>query len=73
MNKTCETYCVVLFLILVVLYERMCEYVDHLHEHFKSPTIIRNAHYIPPKVSQYFRILDSRPVTGHLPKICKTI
>ncbi|KAL6490393.1 hypothetical protein MHYP_G00007380 [Metynnis hypsauchen] len=28
---------------------RMCEYVDHLHEHFKSPTVIRNAHYMPPK------------------------
>lgn len=28
---------------------RMCEYVDHLHEHFKSPTVIRNARYIPPK------------------------
>ncbi|KAK3567461.1 hypothetical protein QTP86_019989, partial [Hemibagrus guttatus] len=27
---------------------RMCEYVDHLHEHFKSPTVIRNACYIPP-------------------------
>ncbi|ROL41169.1 Mitochondrial enolase superfamily member 1 [Anabarilius grahami] len=30
------------------LSNRMCEYVDHLHEHFKSPTNIRNAHYIPP-------------------------
>ncbi|XP_060788840.1 mitochondrial enolase superfamily member 1 isoform X4 [Neoarius graeffei] len=28
---------------------RMCEYVDHLHEHFKNPTVIRNAHYMPPK------------------------
>ncbi|KAG7330020.1 hypothetical protein KOW79_006242 [Hemibagrus wyckioides] len=28
---------------------RMCEYVDHLHEHFQSPTVIRNACYIPPK------------------------
>ncbi|XP_060730155.1 mitochondrial enolase superfamily member 1 isoform X1 [Tachysurus vachellii] len=28
---------------------RMCEYVDHLHEHFKSPTVIRKACYIPPK------------------------
>ncbi|XP_076829488.1 mitochondrial enolase superfamily member 1 [Brachyhypopomus gauderio] len=28
---------------------RMCEYVDHLHEHFKSPTVIKNAHYMPPK------------------------
>uniref|UniRef100_A0A673NIF9 Mitochondrial enolase superfamily member 1 n=1 Tax=Sinocyclocheilus rhinocerous TaxID=307959 RepID=A0A673NIF9_9TELE len=35
------------------LNNRMCEYVDHLHEHFKSPTIIRNAHYIPPKDSGY--------------------
>uniref|UniRef100_A0AAR2K415 Mitochondrial enolase superfamily member 1 n=1 Tax=Pygocentrus nattereri TaxID=42514 RepID=A0AAR2K415_PYGNA len=31
------------------LENRMCEYVDHLHEHFKSPTVIRNAHYMPPK------------------------
>ncbi|XP_062377035.1 mitochondrial enolase superfamily member 1 isoform X2 [Sardina pilchardus] len=30
------------------LEKRMCEYVDHLHEHFKNPTIIRNAHYMPP-------------------------
>lgn len=35
------------------LKNRMCEYVDHLHEHFKSPTIIRNAHYIPPKDPGY--------------------
>ncbi|XP_056318155.1 mitochondrial enolase superfamily member 1 [Danio aesculapii] len=31
------------------LSNRMCEFVDHLHEHFKSPTVIRNAKYIPPK------------------------
>ncbi|XP_067312439.1 mitochondrial enolase superfamily member 1 [Pseudorasbora parva] len=35
------------------LNNRMCEYVDHLHEHFKSPTIIRNAHYMPPKDSGF--------------------
>lgn len=35
------------------LKNRMCEYVDHLHEHFKSPTVIRNAHYIPPKDPGY--------------------
>lgn len=28
----------------------MCEYVDHLHEHFASPVVIRNAHYMTPKV-----------------------
>ncbi|CAL8398748.1 unnamed protein product, partial [Arctogadus glacialis] len=31
------------------LNNRMCEYVDHLHEHFTSPVVIRNAHYLPPK------------------------
>lgn len=30
----------------------MCEYVDHLHEHFVSPVVIQDAHYMPPKVSQ---------------------
>ena len=30
---------------------RMCEYVDHLHEHFKYPVLIREASYMPPKVS----------------------
>ncbi|KAI7814555.1 mitochondrial enolase superfamily member 1 isoform X2 [Triplophysa rosa] len=30
------------------LHNRMCEYVDHLHEHFRSPTNIRNACYMPP-------------------------
>lgn len=27
---------------------RVIEYVDHLHEHFKNPCIIRNAAYMPP-------------------------
>lgn len=29
----------------------MCEYVDHLHEHFRYPVIIKKASYMPPKVS----------------------
>jgi L-fuconate dehydratase len=28
---------------------RVIEYVDHLHEHFVEPTVIRNAAYMPPK------------------------
>ncbi|KAK6292830.1 hypothetical protein J4Q44_G00363310 [Coregonus suidteri] len=32
---------------------RMCEFVDHLHEHFKSPVVIQNAHYMPPKDPGY--------------------
>ncbi|XP_034026772.1 mitochondrial enolase superfamily member 1 isoform X2 [Thalassophryne amazonica] len=35
------------------LSNRMCEYVDHLHEHFTSPVVIRNAHYMPPKDPGY--------------------
>ena len=27
---------------------RVVEYVDHLHEHFKEPCIVRNAAYVPP-------------------------
>jgi len=28
--------------------DRIIEYVDHLHEHFKDPCVIRNAAYMPP-------------------------
>jgi L-fuconate dehydratase len=27
---------------------RVIEYVDHLHEHFVEPCVIRNAAYMPP-------------------------
>lgn len=40
------------------LCSRMCEYVDHLHEHFTSPVVIRDAHYMPPKV-QTLQIKES--------------
>ncbi|XP_034562196.1 mitochondrial enolase superfamily member 1 [Notolabrus celidotus] len=35
------------------LSNRMCEYVDHLHEHFTSPVVIRDAHYMLPKDPGY--------------------
>ncbi|XP_051796144.1 mitochondrial enolase superfamily member 1 isoform X2 [Acanthochromis polyacanthus] len=35
------------------LSNRMCEYVDHLHEHFASPVVIQDAHYMPPKDPGY--------------------
>jgi L-fuconate dehydratase len=28
--------------------DRIIEYVDHLHEHFVDPVVIRNGHYMPP-------------------------
>ncbi len=30
------------------LENRVIEFVDHLHEHFVDPVVIRNAHYMPP-------------------------
>ncbi len=30
------------------LEDRVCEYVDHLHEHFVDPCVIRNARYVAP-------------------------
>ncbi|XP_039983171.1 mitochondrial enolase superfamily member 1 isoform X1 [Xiphias gladius] len=35
------------------LSNRMCEYVDHLHEHFTSPAVIQDAHYMAPKDPGY--------------------
>ncbi|XP_070557131.1 mitochondrial enolase superfamily member 1-like isoform X1 [Ptychodera flava] len=35
------------------LENRVIEYVDHLHEHFKDPVIIRNGCYMPPKLPGY--------------------
>ncbi|XP_076991971.1 mitochondrial enolase superfamily member 1 isoform X2 [Tamandua tetradactyla] len=35
------------------LQNRMCEYVEHLHEHFKYPVIIKKASYMPPMDAGY--------------------
>ena len=35
------------------LEDRVIEYVDHLHEHFLSPVIIRDGHYLPPAAPGY--------------------
>ncbi|CAG5896197.1 unnamed protein product [Menidia menidia] len=35
------------------LSDRMCEYVDHLHEHFANPVVIKNARYMPPRDPGY--------------------
>ena len=32
---------------------RVLEYVDHLHEHFVDPVVIREGHYLPPKRPGY--------------------
>ncbi len=33
--------------------KRVTEYVDHLHEHFVDPVVIRNARYMPPRRPGY--------------------
>ena len=32
---------------------RVLEYVDHLHDHFLDPVVIRNGHYMPPEKPGY--------------------
>ncbi|XP_048219562.1 mitochondrial enolase superfamily member 1 isoform X2 [Perognathus longimembris pacificus] len=47
------------------LENRMCEYVDHLHEHFKYPVIIRQAAYLPPKAAGYSTEMKEESVQKH--------
>ena len=35
------------------LQNRVLEYVDHLHEHFLEPVVIRNGRYMPPQRPGY--------------------
>ena len=35
------------------MHDRVIEYVDHLHEHFLSPVVIRNGRYMPPREPGY--------------------
>jgi L-fuconate dehydratase len=35
------------------LENRVIEYVDHLHEHFLDPVVIRNGHYMVPQAAGY--------------------
>ncbi|XP_036678878.1 mitochondrial enolase superfamily member 1 isoform X5 [Balaenoptera musculus] len=44
---------------------RMCEYVDHLHEHFKYPVIIKKASYMPPKDAGYSTEMKEESVKKH--------
>lgn len=32
---------------------RVLEFVDHLHEHFVDPVVMRNGHYMPPRLPGY--------------------
>ncbi|XP_040287726.1 mitochondrial enolase superfamily member 1 isoform X1 [Bufo bufo] len=47
------------------LENRMCEYVDHLHEHFKHPVTIRNAAYMPPTDPGYSTEMKEDSVSSY--------
>jgi L-fuconate dehydratase len=41
------------------LENRILEYVDHLHEHFLDPVMIKNGHYMPPQAPGYSATMRS--------------
>ena len=47
------------------LENRICEYVDHLHEHFVSPVIIRDGHYMPPVDPGYSTTMKPESLDVH--------
>lgn len=45
--------------------ERVIEYVDHLHEHFVDPCVIRNAAYMPPQRSGFSIEMKEASIAMH--------
>ena len=44
---------------------RVTEYVDHLHEHFQEPVIIKNASYMPPKKPGYSITMKEKSIKDY--------
>ena len=44
---------------------RVTEYVDHLHEHFQEPVIIKNASYMPPKKPGYSKTMKEKSIKDY--------
>jgi L-fuconate dehydratase len=47
------------------LENRLCEYVDHLHEHFVDPCIVRNARYAAPTRPGYSITMRPESIDAH--------
>jgi L-fuconate dehydratase len=45
---------------------RVIEYVDHLHEHFIEPCVIRDAAYMPPRRPGFSIEMKQQSIVGHL-------
>jgi L-fuconate dehydratase len=46
--------------------ERVIEYVDHLHEHFIDPCVIRDAAYMPPQRPGFSIEMKPASIRQHL-------
>jgi L-fuconate dehydratase len=44
---------------------RVIEYVDHLHEHFLDPVVIRDARYMPPERPGYSIEMKPESLAAH--------
>jgi L-fuconate dehydratase len=47
------------------LEDRVLEYVDHLHEHFVDPVVMKDGHYMPPKVPGYSITMKEPSLAAH--------
>ena len=47
------------------LENRLCEYVDHLHEHFIHPCITRNGHYLAPTAPGYSIAMEPESIKAY--------
>ncbi len=45
---------------------RVVEYVDHLHEHFLDPCVVKNSHYMPPTRPGYSIEMKPKSIADHL-------
>jgi len=48
------------------LASRIIEYVDHLHEHFEDPVVIKNGNYMPPQKHGYSITMKPESISAHL-------
>jgi len=47
------------------LENRVLEYVDHLHEHFHDPVVMKNGRYMPPQAPGYSISMKSESLAQH--------
>jgi L-fuconate dehydratase len=46
--------------------DRIIEYVDHLHEHFQDPVVIKEGAYMPPKLAGYSITMKEKSLETYL-------